>query len=132
MLNVIKVRNEMASFKELEVFKLSVLYVKSIYQITKSYPKEEKFSLVSQLRNAAIGIPSCIAESTGRRTANDRKHFIDIAIASLYETHSQLIVSETLEYISKERLNNAEPFIEKLKAKLIAYQNSIKDRPSND
>ncbi len=132
MLNVIKVRNEMASFKELEVFKLSVLYVKSIYQITKSYPKEEKISLVSELRNAAIGIPSCIAESTGRRTANDRKHFIDIAIASLYETHSQLIVSETLEYISKERLNNAEPFIEKLKAKLIAYQNSIKDRPSND
>ncbi|MCH7612761.1 MAG: four helix bundle protein [Candidatus Marinimicrobia bacterium] len=121
----------MASFKELEVFKLSVQYVKSIYQITKSYPKEEKYGLVSQLRDAAIGIPSCIAESTGRRTANDRKHFIDIALASLYETHSQLIVSEALEYIAKDRLNNAEPFIEKLKAKLIAYQNSIKNRPSN-
>ena len=121
----------MASFKELEVFKLSVQYVKSIYQITKSYPKEEKYGLISQLRDAAIGIPSCIAESTGRRTANDRKHFIDIALASLYETHSQLIVSEALEYIAKERLNNAEPFIEKLKAKLIAYQNSIKDRPSS-
>ncbi len=121
----------MASFKKLEVFKLSVQYVKSIYQITKSYPKEEKYGLISQLRDAAIGIPSCIAESTGRRTANDRKHFIDIALASLYETHSQLIVSEALEYIAKERLNNAEPFIEKLKAKLIAYQNSIKDRPSS-
>ena len=120
----------MASFKELEVFKLSVQYVKSIYQITKSYPKEEKYGLISQLRDAAIGIPSCIAESTGRRTANDRKHFIDIALASLYETHSQLIVSEALEYIAKERLNNAEPFIEKLKAKLIAYQNSIKDSES--
>ena len=121
----------MASFKELEVFKLSVKYMKSIYQITQSYPKEEKFGLVSQMRDAAIGIPSCIAESTGRRTANDRKHFIDIALASLYETHSQLIVSEALEYIVIERLNNAEPFIKKLKAKLIAYQNLIKDRPSN-
>lgn len=120
----------MASFKELKVFKLSVKYVKSIYQITQSFQKEEKFGLVSQMRDAAIGIPSCIAEST-RRTANDRKHFINIALASLYETHSQLIVSEALEDIAEERLNNAEPFIEKLKAKLIAYQNSIKDRPSN-
>jgi len=106
----------MASFKELKVFKLSVKYVKSIYQITQSYPKEEKFGLVSQMRDAAIGIPSCIAERTGRRTANDRKHFIDIALASLYKTHSQLIVSEALEYIVIERLNNAEPFIKKLKA----------------
>lgn len=121
----------MASFKELEVFKLSVQYVKSIYQITKSYPKEEKYGLISQLRDASISIPSCIAESTGRRTANDRKHFIDIALASRYETHSQLIVSEALKYISLDRLNKAEPFIEKLKAKLIAYQKSIKDRPSN-
>ncbi len=122
----------MASFKELEVFKLSVKYVKSIYQITASYPKEEKYGLVSQMRDAAISIPSNIAEGSGRRTARDRKYFIDIAIASLYETHSQLIVSEALNYIKKEKLDSAEPFIEKLKAKLIAYQNSIKDRPKKN
>lgn len=119
----------MGSFKDLEVFQLSVQYVKSIYKMTQSFPKEEQYGLTSQLRNAAVRIPSCIAEGSGRRTAADRKHFIDIALGSLSETHGQLIVSEALGYVNNTRLTSAEAFIEKLRAKLIAYQNSIKDRP---
>ncbi|MCH8010863.1 MAG: four helix bundle protein [Candidatus Marinimicrobia bacterium] len=119
----------MASFKELEVFQLSVQYVKSIYQTTNSFPKEERYGLTSQLRDAAVTISSCIAEGSGRRTAADRKHYIDIAISSLFETHSQLIIASELSYINKAKLAQAEEFIEKLKAKLIAYHKSIKDRP---
>lgn len=122
----------MGSFKDLEVFQLSVQYVKSIYKTTQAFPKEERYGLKSQLRNAAVGVPSCIAEGSGRRTVADRKHYIDIALGSLQETHSQLIIAEALGYIEKATLTDAEEFISMLRGKLIAYQKSIKSRPQQD
>jgi four helix bundle protein len=119
----------MGSFKELEVFRLSVQYVKSIYNTTQSFPKEERYGLTSQIRNAAVSVSSCIAEGSARRTVKDRKHFIDIALGSLQETHSQLIIAEALGFIEKSTLTNAEEFISTLRGKLIAYQNSIRSRP---
>jgi len=119
----------MGSFKELEVFQLSIQYVKSIYSTTQTFPKEERYGLTGQLRNAAVRIPSCISEGAGRRTSADRKHYIDIALGSLSETRSQLIIASELDYMNETKLVQEEEFIEKLKARLIAYQNSIKDRP---
>lgn len=78
--------------------------------------------LLSTFRHALL-------KGSGRRTAADRKRYIDIAIGSLFETHSQLIIVKELNYITKSKVKKAEEFIEKLKAKLIAYQKSIKDRP---
>ncbi|MFQ6607007.1 MAG: four helix bundle protein [Fidelibacterota bacterium] len=118
----------MGSFKELEVFQLSIQYVKSIYSTTQTFPKEERYGLTSQLRSAAVEIPSCIAEGHGRRTSADRKHYIDIASGLLSEAHSQLIIANPLDYLTKSKLTKTEDFIEKLKAKLIAYQNTIKER----
>ncbi|MFQ6616462.1 MAG: four helix bundle protein [Fidelibacterota bacterium] len=119
----------MGSFKDLEVFHLSVQYMKSIYQTTKTFPKEELYGLTNQLRRAAVSIPSSIAEGSARRTASDQRRFVDIAIGSLYESHAQLIVAGEIGYITDGKLSKAEDFVEKLKAKLLAYRKSLTTRP---
>lgn len=118
----------MGTFKDLEVFQSAVQYVKSIYQTTQNFPKEEQFGLTNQIRKSAVSIASSIAEGSGRKTALDRKHFIDIAAGSLHESHAQLIIAKELGYIDDTKLSQAEEFISKLRAKLFAFYKSIQDR----
>ncbi len=121
----------MASFKELDVFQRSVLMVKYIYSVTKAFPEEEKFGIVSQLRRAAISIPSNIAEGVSRRTIKDRQHFVDIALGSLNEVYAQFLVADVLEYLPKSEVNRFEKGYNTLRPKLIAYQRSIQSRPNS-
>ena len=118
----------MGTFKDLEVFQLAVQYAKSIYQITQNFPKEEQFGLTNQMRRSSVSITSSIAEGSGRKTALDRKHFVDIAAGSLHESHAQLILAKELGYIEDDKLFQAEEFIGKLRGKLFAYYKSIQDR----
>ncbi len=62
--------------KKLEVYKMSLLLVKEVYKLTKNFPKEEQYVLVSQLRRAAISVCSNIAEGSSRRTKPDRNGFM--------------------------------------------------------
>ena len=88
--------------KNLEVWKKSIEFVTSLYSVTKVYPKEELFGLVSQMRRAAVSIPSNIAEGSSRKGKLEFKHFLYIALASGAELETQLIISGNLNYIQKE------------------------------
>ncbi len=92
--------------KELEAWKESINFVTNIYNITKSFPKEELWGLTSQIRRAAISIPSNIAEGCGRTAIKETIHFMDIAIGSIAELETQLIISENLGYINSSELIN--------------------------
>ena len=72
------------------------------YKITKNFPKEELYGLISQIRRCAISIPSNIAEGQGRNSKNEFIHFLGIAQGSLRELETQIILSERIEYISKK------------------------------
>ena len=74
----------------------------SIYARTKTFPPEEKFGLVSQMRRSSYSIATNIAESNGRKTKKDRSHFFDIAMGSIDELHYQCILACDLGYITKE------------------------------
>ena len=88
--------------KDLEVWKKSIEFVTSLYSATKVYPKDELFGLVSQMRRAAVSIPSNIAEGASRKGKLEFKHFLYIAFASGAELETQLIISGNLNYIQKE------------------------------
>lgn len=92
----------MKTHKDLEVWKKSIDFVTHIYGVTKEYPKDELFGLVSQIRRAAVSIPSNIAEGATRKGKTEFRHFLYIAMASASEIETQLIISGNLEYISKE------------------------------
>lgn len=87
--------------KDLEVWKKSIDFVTTMYSVTKLYPKDELFGLVSQMRRAAVSIPSNIAEGASRKGKLEFKHFLYIALASSAELETHLIISLNLNYISK-------------------------------
>ncbi len=89
------------NFRELIAWQKSRDIVKSIYELTKLYPKEELFSLTSQMRRAAISIPSNIAEGCGRGTNPQLVQFLTVALGSSFELETQLILSADLNYINQ-------------------------------
>ncbi len=85
-------------FEDLDVWKKAHKLVLNIYSITKDYPAEEKFGLISQMRRAAISIPANIAEGFKKRGIKDKTNFYNIAQGSLEELRYYLILSKDLGY----------------------------------
>ena len=83
----------MAAYKNLEAWKHSMQLVKEIYILTKSFPKEEMYALSSQIKRAAVSVPSNIAEGSGRNYKKDTIQFLHIARGSLYETETQVEIA---------------------------------------
>lgn len=92
----------MHNYKEFKVWKRSIALNVLIYEYTRSFPIEEKFGLVSQMRRSAVSIPSNIAEGSGRRTDKEFVHFLSIAHGSICELETQLFISLELQFISRE------------------------------
>jgi four helix bundle protein len=94
--------SEILSYKDLDVWQQSRVLVKTIYELTKKFPKEEQFGLTSQIRRAAISVPSNIAEGCGRNHTKDSIQFFFVARGSIYELETQLLLSEDLGFVTKE------------------------------
>ncbi|MBU4479841.1 four helix bundle protein [Patescibacteria group bacterium] len=86
----------MKSFKQLIVWQKSILLVKEIYEITKKFPQNEMYGLVSQMRRSAVSLPSNIAEGYKRRGIKEYLQFLSIAEASSAELETQIIISKDL------------------------------------
>jgi four helix bundle protein len=89
-------------YKQLDAWKESMNLVQLVYELTQSFPDEEKFGLVSQLRRASVSIPSNIAEGQSRNSNKDYKRFVEIALGSALEVETQLIIASRLNYIKKD------------------------------
>ena len=96
--------------KDLDVWKSSMSLVEEVYKITRKYPREEKFSLIDQIRRAAVSVPSNIAEGAARNSTKEFIQFLYIALGSLSELETQLLLSQRLGYLSdnKEIFANVE------------------------
>ncbi|HEX7654668.1 MAG TPA: four helix bundle protein [Verrucomicrobiae bacterium] len=86
------------SFKDLIAWQKAHQFVLGIYRFTRHFPAEEKFGLTSQIRRAAVSIPSNIAEGFPKRSANDKTRFFNIAQGFLEEVHYYLILAKDLGY----------------------------------
>jgi four helix bundle protein len=95
-------------YKELLVWQRAMELVALVYSLTKEFPAEEKFGLVSQLRRAAVSIPSNIAEGQGWFTTGEFKQFLGHARGSLFEVETQLALAERLDFIETGMLSKAE------------------------
>ena len=91
-------------YKDLDVWKKSIELVTEIYSITANLPNEEKYGIVSQIRRAAVSIPSNIAEGCARFSDKENLRFLDIARGSLAELETQLIISKNLGFIDSDNL----------------------------
>jgi four helix bundle protein len=112
------------SFEKLRVWHDARAFIKKIYLISKAFPKEEQFGLISQIRRAAVSVASNIAEGSSRTTTKDRAHFTQIAYGSLLEILSHLYVAVDLEYIKKIQLQDAKKDIISLTKQLSSLRKS--------
>jgi four helix bundle protein len=87
------------TFKDLRVWQKGIELVKEVYRITRSFPNEERYGLTSQMRRAAVSIPSNAAEGFRRRYSKEHKQFLSIALGSCAELETQTIISKELGYI---------------------------------
>ena len=89
----------MRNFRDLEVWQSSVLFVKKIYSITGSFPKEEKFGLVPQINRCAVSIPSNIAEGCSRTSQKDFSRFLQISLGSAFELETQIEIAKEIGFV---------------------------------
>jgi len=80
--------------------------VTQIYQFTKTFPREEFYGLVSQIRRCAVSVPGNIAEGYGRRSTDDYLRFLQIAISSLYEIQTQIEIALNLRYLTNDKFQS--------------------------
>lgn len=115
------------TFKDLIVWQKAYNLCLEVYKATKEFPNEEKYTLISQIRRAAISIPSNIAEGHGRKTTAEYIQALYIAYGSLCELETQLLLSVDLGYVNsenKEKLQNDLNEVERmLKALIISLKN---------
>jgi len=99
---------------------------KLIYQCTATFPKSELYGLVSQMRRAAVSIPSNIAEGYGRRNKKENAQFVNIAYASSLELETQLILSQELQYIANEQFQSVTNILTDTQKLLYKYREYLK------
>lgn len=93
----------MNSYKDLVVWQKAIDLSIDIYSLTKDFPKEEMYGLVSQIRRSAVSIPSNIAEGQARKYHQQFSHFLSIAQGSLAELETQIIISMRLGYVTGDQ-----------------------------
>ena len=99
--------------------------VVDIYKLTNSFPAEEKYGLVSQMNRAAISIPSNIAEGAGRNSDKDFSHFISMSIGSMYELHTQLILSERLGFVDHLQYKKIQEHLDNIQRMAVSFKNKL-------
>ena len=93
-----------SSYKDLKVWQFSINIAEQVYYLTQNFPKHETYGLTSQLQRAAVSIPSNIAEGHTRDSTKEFLHFLSIALGSLAELETQLMLAERFRYLNNNEL----------------------------
>ena len=110
--------------KKLDVWKLTMELSKKTYLITAGYSSDEKFGLVSQMRRAAVSIPSNLAEGAARSSENEFRHFVSIARSSLSELDTQFDLSQQLGFLTEKSRSEVDGILTRVDKMLYALYKS--------
>ena len=101
-------KHKIRTFRDLLIWQKSIKLATRIYEVTRSFPKEEAFGLTSQMRRCSVSIPSNIAEGHGRNSTGDYLCFLQIATGSLCELQTQLVIANNLSFFSEKEFDTLE------------------------
>lgn len=119
----------MQSYKDLIVWQKSIELVALVYKITGQFPKSELFGLVSQMRRAAVSIPSNIAEGYARKHRAEYLQFVRIAYGSGAELETQLILTKKLGFVHDKDLANVVSLLDEIMRMLNKFSSSLVAKP---
>jgi len=120
------------SFRDLTVWQRSMQLTVAIYHLTKEFPREEIYGLTSQIRRAAVSVPSNIAEGHGRLNTSEFRQFLGVARASNFELQTQLEIARALEFGNAKLLDEAESLSHEVGKMLFAIlESTVKKAKAN-
>lgn len=117
--------DEIRPHYKLETWKESITLVKAVYEATQNFPREETYGLASQMRRAAVSVPSNIAEGAARTGSREFAQFLNVARGSLSELDTQLIIAVELGYI--DRAHDIFSRVDKVSRLLTGLHKSVKE-----
>lgn len=118
--------SKLTTYKDLIVWQKAINLVKSTYNLTLSFPEDEKFGLTSQIKRASVSIPSNIAEGWGRTSTKEFIKYLKISRGSLFELETQVIIAKELNYIID--CNEIEGLIEEISKMLNALIKKLESK----
>ena len=116
----------MQNYKDLKVWEKAHDFTIKVYKATSLFPKEELFTLTSQIKKAASSIPANIAEGCGKHSNNEFAHFLNIALGSSNEVEYFLLLSKDLGYLAQELFDELFKLINEIKALLIVLISKVR------
>ena len=115
----------MKTHRDLKVWQNSIELVTEIYKLTKSFPSSETFGLASQIQRSAVSVPSNIAEGAARNSNKEFSRFLSIALGSLAELETQLIISKNIQYLSQDQFSAIHEKLIEIRKMINGLQKSI-------
>jgi|SRR5688572_27382275 len=116
------------SYQDLVVWPKAIALVFETYRLSRRYPDEERFGLTSQIRRAAVSVPSNIAEGHGRHHTPDYCRFLSIARGSVKELETHFVIAEGLGYVTAADLQRARSLGDEVSRMLSALQRKLRER----
>jgi len=100
------------NYRELIVWQDGIKLAKAIYKLTEKFPRQEIYALADQIRRAAVSVPSIIAEGQARKSPGDFRRFLHIALGSLAEVDTQLVLAQEFGYLNKDDIDAMDEHIQ--------------------
>ena len=116
----------MHNFRNLQIWNDAMDLAQAVYEITEALPKMETYGLISQMTRAAVSVPSNIAEGSGR-SDKDFSHFLTIALGSLFELNTQIMLSERIGYLTSEQSLALQGRADKLQMMITGFKRHLDD-----
>jgi four helix bundle protein len=122
------VNSEVRNHRDLLIWQKGIALVKEIYLLSQRFPRSEIYGLSNQIRRAAVSIPSNIAEGQSRQHTGEFRQFLHVALGSLAEVDTQLVIAKELSYLPQDDMINAEKLTVELRKMIHSL---IKKLPNN-
>lgn len=115
----------MHNFEKLVFWQKSISFAKKIYLISQNISSDERFGLISQMKRAAISIPTNIAEGSGRNSNREFNHFLSISLGSAFELQTQIILAKELKLLNVETANELLEDLSAIQKMIYSFKNNL-------
>lgn len=116
----------MRNFKQLLIWQKGFQIAVKSFNVVASFPKEEKYSITSQITRSAVSIPSNIAEGSSRSSMKDYNRFLEISLGSSFELETQLLIAEAVNFGEKEKRDDLLKDIDEEQKMIMSFMSKLK------
>jgi four helix bundle protein len=117
------------NFKNLKVWQKSVDLAVKVYEISQSFPSEEKFGITSQMRRSSVSVPSNIAEGTAKNTSKSFSNSLDISLGESFELETQAIIANRVGILNDDAFKDLDSDIDEIQKMIIGFKSTIESNP---